>query len=227
MDAALFYYGYFLRRASLPEARGIYQRLVKDHGASKFAPEAMLVLGDDYFQANSLSEAEAYYTKILSLPKVDQYPYALYKQIWVQLRSRRYPEALQMSFKLFEITKDAKRLVPLHQAARSLLVRSYAEAGKADQAAVAFDALGTPLSIEVAGELAALYGELGWHDRSAIAYRALMTKLPKHDAFCTWQSGFARATLAKGGKKPKTVDVCKTDVDAFKQWATANGIETK
>jgi TolA-binding protein len=66
MDQALFYYGYTLQGGKyMTEARGAYDKLLKNYPNSKYVPEAHLAFADYFFEINDLENAESRYKQVL------------------------------------------------------------------------------------------------------------------------------------------------------------------
>lgn len=79
---------------------GYLNQVVDEHPNSGFRNEALLVLGDHYFDQSELKPAEKYYKQILATPESDSHGMARYKLGWVRINEEKFKEAL----KLFEDT---------------------------------------------------------------------------------------------------------------------------
>lgn len=79
---------------------GYLNQVVTEHPNSGFRNEALLVLGDHYFDQSELKQAEKYYKQILATPESDSHGMARYKLGWVRINEEKFKDAL----KLFEDT---------------------------------------------------------------------------------------------------------------------------
>ena len=198
MDTALFTYAYALRTAGrMPDARAVYDRLIKDYPASKYVVEAHLALGDDAFEAGDLAAAEARYAKVLAFPQASVYWYARYKLGWIQLDRRAPADALETFYAVAQGTHGPGQ-DQLHRAATHDFVRAYAEVGKADKALPAFRRVDAAGALGMLAALADLYVEQGKADRAIFTLRELMRETPKSPHVCEWEVMVAREMPVAG-----------------------------
>jgi TolA-binding protein len=223
LDTALFYYGYTLYAAQLaPEARQVFDKLLKNHPNSKYVPEAHLVFGEYFFEKRQLADAEPRYKMVLKFPKSPVYWYAMYKVGWIQMELGRYQEALEAFFQVAQATKNDQTREGLRLAALRDFTRPYAEIGKVDKAYAAFQRVDATRAVEMLQYLAEIYLEQGKGDRAIFVYQELLKLTPGDPSACLWQYNLARATMF-GARTPQTVEVCAQDAAALADWARANG----
>ncbi len=200
LDVALFDYGFTLQSGKyMKEARAVYDKLLKNYPNSKFVPEAHLVFGEYYFETAQFADAEARYKMVLKFPKADVYAYGVYKLGWVQLQLQRYPEALESFFQVAQSTRNDQRQLAMHRAAVLDFVRVYAEIGKADKAAPAFQRVDPVMVPEMLEMLAQRYLEQGKSDRAAYLHQELMKTTPRSERVCDWQYRVAHGMLSMPG----------------------------
>jgi TolA-binding protein len=198
IDVALFSYGYTLYSGKyMKEARTVYDSLLKNYPNSAFVPEAHLVFGEYYFEHGQLADAEARYKHVLKFPKSSVYHYALYKVGWIHLQLQRYQDALETFFQVAMGTRNQHDT--LARAARLDFVRAYAEIGKADKAAAAFQRVDAAAANEMLEALAQIYLETGKVDRAAAIHAELMKGGPKSARACDWQYRVAHGSLSAPG----------------------------
>ena len=200
MDMALFYYGYTLQGGKyLKEARGVYDKLLKNYPASKYVPEAHLAFADYYFEQGQLADAEERYKNVLKFPKSSAFWYAKYKLGWIHLNLQRFQAALEAFFEVAQATKNDKKQEILNRAAKKDFVRAYSEIGKADKAYAAFQRVDQKYSFDMLQILADLYLEQGKSDKAIYVYQELMKTAPTNKNVCLWQYNIAHAMLSMPG----------------------------
>ncbi|HWO18214.1 MAG TPA: tetratricopeptide repeat protein [Kofleriaceae bacterium] len=224
MDIALFYYGYTLQSgAYMAEARQVFDKLLKDYPTSKYVPDAHLVFAEYFFATGQLGDAETRYRYIQKFPKSSAYWFAMYKLGWIHLGVQRYQEALETFFQVVQATKSDKKLERLGHASLRGFVVAYAEIGKPDKAAPAFQRVDRQQAPAMLADLADRYFEQGKNDKAIAVYQALLKAAPDDQNACSWQYNIACAT-AFGVSAPQVVEVCTQDAGAFKEWARTSGV---
>jgi TolA-binding protein len=200
MDMALFYYGYTLQGAKyLPEARKVFDQLLKNYPQSKFVPEAHLAFADYHFEQGQLAEAESRYKMVLKFPRSSAYWYAMYKMGWIHLNLTRFLEALDTFSQVANATKNDKKQETLHRAAKKDFVRAYSEIGKADKAYVSFQRIDSKGAFSMLEILADLYLGQGKSDKAIYTFQELMKLQPKSKNVCLWQYNVAHAMMSMPG----------------------------
>jgi tetratricopeptide (TPR) repeat protein len=208
LDLALFYYAYTLQQAKrMPQARGAYEKLLREHPSTKYAAEAHVALGDDDFEARRLPDAAGHYRLVLKLPKSSAYWYAMYKLGWVELEQKQTQQALERFFQVAQGTQHDPERATLFRAAKKDFVRAYASIGKADKALPAFarvDAADAHGMLEVLGDL---YVDQGKSEQAIYVFRQLMTALPRSPHVCRWQHAVARSMLTLGTTNDRVTEI--------------------
>lgn len=224
MDTALFYYGYTLQSGGqMSEARKIFYKLIKDHPASKHAPEAHLAFADHFFTAADLASAETYYKAVLKFPRSPAYWYATYRLGWIHLGQQRFQDALETFFQAGQATRNDPQLERLSRASSNGFVVAYAEIGKPDKARPAFLRVDGRRALDMLQLLGEAYLERGKPDRAIVVYQELRAAEPSHPNACQWLSGIARAT-AYNATTPRDLELCPGDLESFRAWARASGV---
>lgn len=93
---------------------GYLNQVVDEHAQSSFRNEALLVLGDHFFDQSELKAAEKYYKQILATPESDSHGMARYKLGWVRINEEKFKDAL----KLFEETIEGLQKLKAGKARR-------------------------------------------------------------------------------------------------------------
>jgi tetratricopeptide (TPR) repeat protein len=100
-DKVLFFISHEYRELGEYERMIEYlDRVVKEHAKSSYANEALLVLGDYYFDRSELATAAKHYERILTGPESTSHAMARYKLAWVRINDEEWKAALS----LFEAT---------------------------------------------------------------------------------------------------------------------------
>lgn len=96
LDKALFFKGHELRElGSYDEMIGVFERLVRDYPKSQFRHQALIILGDYYFDKSTFPRAEDYYKKVLADAEGPQHAMARYKLGWARQNQDDCKGALQ------------------------------------------------------------------------------------------------------------------------------------
>jgi hypothetical protein len=111
------------------EARGAYDKLLKNFPTSKYVPEAHLAFADYYFDAAQLPDATARYQQVLKFPKARAYWYAMYKLGAIATQEHRDRDALEFLFHVVRDTRGMPDQVAVNAAAKHDFVRAYARVG--------------------------------------------------------------------------------------------------
>lgn len=109
LDKALFFKGHELRElGNYDEMVSTFERLVRDFPKSSFRPQALVVLGDYYFDRSNFPRAEEYYKRVLADPEGSQHAMARYKLGW----SRQNQDDCKNALAYFEATARTAATAP-------------------------------------------------------------------------------------------------------------------
>jgi TolA-binding protein len=95
-----------LDRGKAEEGMNYFRSLAEQFPGSRYANDALVQLGDFYFDANKFPQAEVYYEKIIQKKYMSLVPYATYKKAWCEYNAQRAGNALQL-FKWVIDNEDA------------------------------------------------------------------------------------------------------------------------
>ena len=200
MDMALFYYGYTLQGGNyMKEARGVYDKLLKNYPSSKYVPEAHLAFADYFFEQSQLDDAEARYKHGPQVPEV--------ARVLVRVLQDRLDRSEQAALSRTRSRRSSGRAdhrerpknEVLNAASKKDFVRAYAEVGKADQALNAFKRVDRSTRSTCSAILADLYLDQGKSDKAIYVFRELMKQEPTNKNVCLWQYNVAHASLSMLG----------------------------
>lgn len=83
-----------LDTGSIGEGMKFFQQLIELHPNSKYVNEALVQLGDYYFEENAWGRAEGYYDKLLAKKYKPLLSYSVYKKAWCAYNLQRPKESL-------------------------------------------------------------------------------------------------------------------------------------
>jgi len=163
-----------------------YTKIIGEHPTSPYVPDALVNIGDYYFELNDFGNAIKLYQKAESYTEANIYGYSIYKQAWCLYNLADYKLSLQRFIDVIELAKaqvleGKKGAIALRREAQNELVLPYSKVGKPGDA-VKFliekaDAGERYLSI--AGRLAGIYTEQNEFQRSTELLRILMDESRK------------------------------------------------
>lgn len=107
-----------------------FTNLVQHHPESRLIPQALLHLGEYYFESHSLYYAKVNYEKIINnYPDAIMYNYALYKLAWVYYNLTEFRKAIETFHAVVDAIKHEKEKakVEFREQALNDLVLSYVE----------------------------------------------------------------------------------------------------
>lgn len=94
-DKIRFYLGHEYQELALtPEMLKEYGRLASDYPDSPLVPEALLILGNFYFEKRDMETAERYYKEVVKKSDVGLGALARYKLGWIEMNRTNHKEAL-------------------------------------------------------------------------------------------------------------------------------------
>lgn len=100
-DKVLFFVAHEYRElGEYPDMLKYLERVIAEHDVSVYRNEALLVVGDYYFDRSELKNSEKYYKRILTSPESPSHGMARYKLAWVRINE----EDMKGALKLFEDT---------------------------------------------------------------------------------------------------------------------------
>ena len=171
MDEVLFRLATQLTTAKKDEqARGFFQRLIKDYPTSKYIPDAYLAFAEHAFEGGEMEAALRFYEKVEQFPKSSVYPYAAYKKGWCHVNLGDYKTALETFVGVVRLTQtgklavDRRQLELLAKEAKKDVVKAYAQVGGADKARLFFAKVGG----DYAPKMMELLAERYWEDGKAL-----------------------------------------------------------
>ncbi len=184
LDTTLYYLGYTLVMMGRgDEAYPYFIQLVREFPQSKHIPEALLNLGEYFFNQGKMKDALELYTKVEDYKQSKAYAMAMYKKAWCyyNLGKEYYQQSLNQFLKVIRYAKaaDIKKLPYkdrlVAEASRDL-VMVYAQIGSPDQAQRLFKSIAPKKYVHMLLRLAKAYAEQGSYNKANRVYQILMAK---------------------------------------------------
>ncbi|HKP97955.1 MAG TPA: tetratricopeptide repeat protein [Fibrobacteria bacterium] len=183
--AALYYMGYTQTlRGETVSGLGYFEELARKFPRALYAQQALIFIGEYYFNENKLEKAAEAYDKVLDYADSKYFEQALYKLAWTRYRANAYKTAISsFTFILEESarkdksqqSKSALTSEALQFAALSIAESDTSGDGGLKQSKAFADKLGDArLGAKLLHRMAVIYTQAGRMDRSKQALEALM-----------------------------------------------------
>ncbi len=180
LDEVRYYLGYNLNQmGKAEEAVAAYSDLIREHPTSKYIPDALVNVGEHYFNLNDFSNALALYEHVNQYPNVPIYGYAVFKQAWCHYNLRAYDLSLDRFLQVLKIAEQQqaagmKSGIELRAEALNDLVLPFAKVGKPTAAIAFFKKYSPDKYLDMSSRLAAIYTEETEYDKSNRLLRSLI-----------------------------------------------------
>jgi tetratricopeptide (TPR) repeat protein len=118
------------------EAVSLLKRIEQETPSSKYVADALIQIGDFYFEANNFKEAEFYFSKAINRKDGKTLPYATYKKAWCQYNTQHFQVSLALFKSLIEMESadNSKNLMRLKNEALRDIALPFAELHLANEA---------------------------------------------------------------------------------------------
>lgn len=163
-----------------------YTKIIGEHPTSPYVPDALVNIGDYYFEQNDFGNALKLYQKAETYTEANIYGYSIYKQAWCLYNLGDYKLSLQRFVDVIELAKakvleGQKGAIALRREAQNELVLPYSKVGKpADAVRFLIEkADAGDRYLEIASRLATIYTEQNEFQRSSELLRILMEEARK------------------------------------------------
>lgn len=90
-------------KGNTDEAIGYLKRIISETPSSKFLAEALLQLGDYYFEKNNFKLSEEYFDRVLTAKNPKTIPYAMYKKAWCAYNNQRHQASIDQFKSVIEL----------------------------------------------------------------------------------------------------------------------------
>lgn len=199
---------YFLALANLDrgqtqEGMSYFARLTQETPGSKYVNDALVQLGDHYFDSNKFKDAEIYFDKIIAKKYRPLLAYAVYKKAWCAYNQQRTREALQ-NFKWVvsnEETEDVGAPVKIKGEALKDITLPFVDLRLLDDSIAFFRAQGDPHTRKGFETMAQLYFEAGEYRSAIILNEQLLAMDANYQKNPTYDISIVDALKLKGDQQ--------------------------
>lgn len=222
-DEATFYLGQALIDTGEPDAANAeLTRLVRAYPASRFLPDAFLLVGEHWFERDNATRALVAYQRAATFKDFDKRAFALYKMAWCQYN---LGEPAVAGTTLVAVIEQSQGSVKLQDEALRDLVLFLADAGDLERARETLVRLGRQeLMPELLGRLASIYVEQGKFEDAIVTWRRLVAERPAAADAPRFQHEIVRAYTKMGRREETLAEIGALRRTYGKQspWARAN-----
>jgi tetratricopeptide (TPR) repeat protein len=214
IDETLYYLGFALVQMGMQaEAFPYFARVVREAPNSQFVPDALLNIGEFYFNSGRMDEAEKMYSEVENFKESTAYGLAIYKKGWCFYNLARHEEAMNQFLVVIDFAKSPEAAKigygkQLLKEAQRDLVMVYSQVGSPDSAIKVFKAISPDGYMDLAIKLAEGYASQGEYVKSSRLFKNIMAEYGSRDD--SWRViEFQRAILEnsyKSGVKKSVVE---------------------
>lgn len=186
LDRAYFFLGYNLNDKDIgatDKAEMVFKRFLQKFPNSSYRPDAILALGEIYFNKNRMEDAIARYRALIELgPRTLYYNYGLYKLGWCYYNLQRHNDAVEAFKKVVEFEDSDKRKtrkINLKEEALDDLVLAFSQVGDIEAAQIYFKEVGeSKYFLRLLERLGNIYFQQGKFTSAASAFKRLLREDP-------------------------------------------------
>jgi len=173
-----------LDKGSIDEGMAYFKQLSEQVPNSRYVNDALVQLGDYYFDANKFPEAETYYNKIISRKYQPLIPYVTYKKAWCAYNLGKQPEALKL-FKWVILreeaaSEDGSSPVRIRNEALKDITLPFTDLKLVEESIAFFQNAGDPHFRSGLETMASLYYEAGEYNNSIVLWERLLQTDANH-----------------------------------------------
>lgn len=177
---------YFLAVASLDrgktnEGMEYFQRLVKETPDSKYGNDALVQLGDHFFDNSKFAQAEVYYERLIQKKYKPLLPYAVYKKGWCAYNQQKPAVALahfKWAIQNESQEEGASSQVKVRSEALRDITLPFVDLRQVEESVAFFKAFGDPYYRNGIETMAQLYYEAGQYQSAIALYDLLLRNDP-------------------------------------------------
>lgn len=163
------------------EAVEVYSEIIGKHPDSPFVPDALVNIGDYYFELNDFGTAQKLYQKAQE-PQYQAsniYGYSVYKDAWCLYNLASYDDSMRRFLDVIRIADERmasgqQGAIALKREAQNELVLPYSKIGKPEKAIEFFKGVSPERYLDIAARLAGIYTEQSEYGRSIKLLRMLI-----------------------------------------------------
>ncbi|NOZ01379.1 MAG: tetratricopeptide repeat protein [Deltaproteobacteria bacterium] len=190
LDAVLYYLGFTLVQMDRStDAFPFFSRIIRETPTSQYAPDALLNIGEFYFNSGRMDDAAKIYTEVENFPMSAAYGLAIYKKGWCLYNMGQHEAAMSQFLRVIDYARsDAAKAVgygkQLLREAQRDLVMVYSQVGSPENAIKVFRKITPDGYMELAIRLAEGYGSQGEYVKSIRLFKKIIAEYAKRkDAY--------------------------------------------
>lgn len=182
LDQVLYLLGYTLVQMDRQDqAFPYFARVIREAPNSKYVPDALLNIGEFYFNSGRMDEAQKMYAEVENFPVSSAYGLAIYKKGWCFYNMGQHEEAMNQFLKVIDYAKgdQAKSIgygTQLLRESQRDLVMVYSQVGSPENAIKVFKAIAPTGYMELAVRLAEGYASQGEYDKSTKLFKKIIAE---------------------------------------------------
>lgn len=167
------------------ESTEVYKQLIQENPDSVYVPDALVNVGEYYFQINDFGNALKLYEAAEHYETSPVYAYAIYKQGWCHYNMGNYDISLDRLLKVLKVAESHHKSLGVETArqlakqARNDLVLPYAKIGKPSAAIAFFKRYAPDSYLNLCSRLAGIYTDETDYGRSNKLLRRLIKEARK------------------------------------------------
>jgi len=166
------------------EGVDVYTELIGAHPASPYVPDAIVNIGEHYFEQNDFASALKLYSQVEKFPDAPILGYAVYKQAWCLYNLADYRLSLSKFLQVLKLAEESalagrRGAIQLRREAETDMLLPYAKVGRAGEAIKFLQTYAPERYLDLAGRLASIYTEQSEFMRSTQLLRALIAEARK------------------------------------------------
>lgn len=160
-----------------------YAKIITEFRDSPYVPDALVNIGDYYFDINDFANAQKLYQKAQEeqYQGANVYGYAIYKEAWCLYNLGDFETSLKRFVQVVEIAdkranEGQKGAIPLRREAQNEMTLPYSKVKKPEGAIAFFKQYAPDRYLEIAGRLATIYTEQNEFQKSSTLLKLLMAE---------------------------------------------------
>lgn len=214
LDEVLYYLGLHLTLVGRDEdGYQHYVKLIQKRPNSTYIPDALVNIGEYFFNRNEFDTAFAFYDKVMTgFPTANVYGFAMYKKAWCHFNMGEYDEALDAFLRVIQYSDSdaASKLTSrfeLKKEAQKDLVRAYSMTGNPDRALMFFKEIAPEIYMDLGSSLADLYASQDKAKDAIALFKYLIKEQPSSYKVLHYQRQIVNATYRGQDKKATVTEV--------------------
>jgi cellulose synthase operon protein C len=193
LDNVLFYLGNFSTQMGDPEAGySYYTKLITRFAESKYIPDALVNVGEYFFQKDEFETANEFYRRVEKYKDSRIYPFAVYKEAWCHYNMGEYEEAFKKFVAVIQYAIKLERdgagpKIGLKAEAQKDIVLAYSQIGNEQKALPFFKSIAPEIYLVLGAKLAKLFADQGEPAKAIRMYKSIIKEDPESPKVLTYQ----------------------------------------